>query len=88
MATEIKILRKEGWELNPDDNKVNNIIQALGKNEGHCPTKRINRNGHDQCPCSQYLTHDECYCGLYVKLPKINKDESKRTSTTDVPYSC
>ena len=38
MATEIKILRKEGWELNPDDSKVNGIIKQLGERDGHCPS--------------------------------------------------
>lgn len=88
MATELKILRKEGWDLNPDDNKVNDIIKELGERDGHCPTIIKYRYGHDQCPCSDYLTNDKCHCGLYVKLPKINNDESKRANTENIPYSC
>lgn len=88
MATELKIVRKEGWKLNPDDSKINDIIRQLGERDGHCPTQVKERYGHDQCPCSDYLTNDKCYCGLYVKCPKINKDENKRVNTTDVPYSC
>ena len=88
MATEFKVLEKEGWKLNSDNNKVNNIIRQLGERDGHCPSIVKDRYGHDQCPCSDYLTNDKCYCGLYVKQVKINKDENKRVNTADVPYSC
>lgn len=67
MPVEIKIVRKEGFVLNPDDNVVNNIFRALEKTNGHCPSKHKDRIGHDQCPCSQYLQKGECYCGLYIK---------------------
>ena len=70
MAVELKIVRKKGFILNPDDKIVNNILRALGKNDGHCPCKHPEREGHDQCPCSQYLQKDECYCGLYIKEDK------------------
>jgi ferredoxin-thioredoxin reductase catalytic subunit len=62
-----KIVRKDGWELNPDDNVVNHIIEELAVNYGHCPTHVENRIGHDQCPCSSWLTNSKCYCNLYVK---------------------
>ena len=88
MSTEIKILRKEGWELNSDDDIVNDVIKKLGERNGHCPTTLRDRYGHDQCPCSDYLTNDKCYCRLYVKQVKTNKDENKKVNTTDVPYSC
>ena len=62
-----KIVRKEGWELNPDDNVVNHIIETLEANYGHCPSIHQEREGHDQCPCTSYLQYDKCYCTLYVK---------------------
>lgn len=67
MPVEIKIVRKEGFDINPDDEKVNNIFRLLQVNYGHCPTRISDRNGHDQCPCHSYLSDDKCYCGLYVK---------------------
>ena len=74
MPVEIKIVRKDGFDLSPDDNVVNNIFRSLEKRDGHCPSIHLERNGHDQCPCSQYLTYGECYCGLYVKH-KTETDE-------------
>lgn len=70
MKPEFKILRKAGWDLNPDDNVVNNIIKALENNDGHCPCLHSEREGHDQCPCTAYISNNICYCGLYVE--KIN----------------
>ena len=64
---EFKILRKEGWELNPDDDIVNNIIAELAANFGHCPNHSNDSTGHNICPCSAYLQNDKCYCGLYIK---------------------
>lgn len=67
MPVEIKIVRKAGYKLNPDDNTVNNIFRALERCDGHCPCHHPEREGHDQCPCHDYLKNGICYCGLYVK---------------------
>ena len=67
---EIKIIRKEGFKLNPNDEIVNRIFRELDKNGGHCPTIIKNRVGHDQCPCSEYLQNNICYCKLYIKEDK------------------
>lgn len=64
---EWKILRKKGWKLNPDDNVVNGILNGLRRCDGHCPCCHPERRGHDQCPCSEYITYDNCFCNLYVK---------------------
>ena len=76
MPVEIKIVRREGFRLNPDDNTVNNIFRALERCDGHCPCKHNNRRGHDQCPCSEYLQYGNCYCGLYVKDDDYDKQEA------------
>lgn len=73
MKNTFRIVRKAGWELNPEDAKVNEIIERLYKNDGHCPTKVKTRIGHDQCPCSSWLTNSKCYCNLYV-LKEVWKD--------------
>lgn len=71
---DIKILRKEDWDLNPNDNVVNGILKALIKNDGHCPCVHPERRGHDQCPCSEYLQYDNCLCNLYVKSNESSKN--------------
>lgn len=75
MKPEFKILRKTGWDLNPDDKVVNSIIRALERNGGHCPCKHDEREGHDQCPCTMYIANNVCYCGLYVKLEDLKLKE-------------
>ena len=45
---EIRIVRKEGFIINPDDEEVNKIFRQLDRNGGHCPSKVPNRKGHDQ----------------------------------------
>jgi ferredoxin-thioredoxin reductase catalytic subunit len=62
----VKILRKKGWILNPNDKIVNAILNRVEKNEGNCPCH--NDTEDKQCPCSNYREHDHCCCGLYVKL--------------------
>ena len=50
----IKIFRKEGWELNPNDKVVNAIIKRCEACDG-------------ECPCKEYRENDVCHCSLYVK---------------------
>lgn len=82
---EIKIVRKQGFMLNPKDEVVNKIFRALEKHDGHCPTNNPNRIGHDQCPCSAYLQNNECYCGLYVK--DYSKVQANNVKTLDAESS-
>ena len=70
MATEIKITRIPGFDINPNDVIVNDVLKQLDLNHGHCPTLVKDRVGHDQCPCSAYLQDKTCYCGLYVSIKK------------------
>lgn len=67
-----KIVRKEGWELNPSDYIVNDIIAKLEANYGRCPSHEGNDTDHNICPCSSYLQHNKCYCQLYVKKENNN----------------
>ena len=61
----IKIFRKEGWILNPDDKIVNSILKRREENKGKCPS---HNNGDDKhCPCSDYREKDICHCNLYIK---------------------
>lgn len=62
----IKILRKEGWQLNADDRKVNIIISMIERNNGECPCHNDSEDKH--CPCTDYREKDLCHCGLYTKV--------------------
>jgi ferredoxin-thioredoxin reductase catalytic subunit len=68
--TQIIILRKEGWILNPNDKVVNGILRRCAKNDGLCPCVHDSEayEGKDlHCPCTDYTMHDKCECGLYIK---------------------
>ena len=65
----IKILRKEGWDLNPNDKVVNSILNRCELNEGHCPCVHEEVSNLDEilCPCVEYREKNYCRCNLYVK---------------------
>lgn len=68
---EIKILRKPGWVLNPNDKTVNSIFRMLMKNNGECPCHNPGKTKEERlCPCKSYVVEDKCHCGLYLKLDK------------------
>ena len=63
----ISILRLPGWELNPNDTTVNNIIYRCEHNEGKCVS--ADNNSTDlHCPCTAYKLYGKCYCGLYLRV--------------------
>ena len=62
-----KILRKEGWTLNPDDKVVNAILERVALNDGECPCVNPGTTHEDRtCPCREYREHGVCHCNLYV----------------------
>ena len=64
----IKILRKEGWDLNPNDKVVNAILSRAEKNNGECPCHNPGETHEDRlCLCKEYRENDCCHCTLYVK---------------------
>ena len=67
----IPILRKEGWELNPNDRILNNILRKIELNNGDCVC--YNKGIDTQCPCSDYRENDICHCSLYVKSNTLTK---------------
>lgn len=62
----IKILRKIGWELNPNDKIINTILSRCEKNGGKCPCHNTSEDPH--CPCTDYRDKDTCHCNLYVRV--------------------
>ena len=64
----IQILRKEGWDLNPNDKVVNAILKRCEMNNGECPCHNDGDTKEKRmCPCENYRLKDHCCCGLYIK---------------------
>ncbi len=63
----IKIYRKEGWILNPNDDVVNKAIEKHSQSKKECP---VYGKEETCCPCSDYIERDKCKCGLYLKVNK------------------
>lgn len=61
----IKIFRKKGWIMNPNDTILNKVIKRIEGNGGECPC--YNQSIDKRCPCSDYRDNDICHCGLYIK---------------------
>ena len=72
--------RKNGFQLNTNEETVKRIIQGLLANEKkygkkYCPCRRITGNQEEDskniCPCSYHLKEIEknghCICGLFVR---------------------
>lgn len=54
--------------VNPDNNLVLEIRQALKDNNGYCPC-RIIKNEDTLCMCKEFREGPAglCHCGLYIK---------------------
>ena len=61
----IKILRKKGWILNPNDKIVNAILKRVELNNGECSCQNDSSDKH--CPCTDYRDNNLCHCNLYIK---------------------
>jgi ferredoxin-thioredoxin reductase catalytic subunit len=70
----IQILRKEGWQLNPNDKVVNGILKMVERNNGECPCHNPGETAEDRmCPCKEYRENDTCHCSLYLKKEKVGE---------------
>ena len=55
-------------KLNPDQIIVGKIVNAIKKNEGHCPCNQGSTPKEDTvCPCKKYREQHFCCCNLYVR---------------------
>lgn len=57
-------------KLNEDKNVVEEIRQALKKNEGYCPCKLLH-TPDTKCMCKEFRDQQDeglCHCGLYRKV--------------------
>lgn len=61
---------KMWYALNPDEDYVKVVTQAVKDNDGYCPCKII-KNEDTKCMCKEFRerkTPGECHCGLFVKI--------------------
>lgn len=55
-----------GWKLNPDEEIVQKITNAINKRDGHCPCILIT-NETTFCPCNDFISGKGCLCNLFIK---------------------
>lgn len=56
--------------LNPDNEIVKMVREALKDNDGYCPCKIIHIP-ENKCMCKDFREQEEegqCHCGLYIKV--------------------
>ena len=71
------IAEETGYAINEEGGKVDGILKALNRRDGHCP---CGGNG-DQflCPCRIMREHGICKCGLFRNAVDINPRDGKST---------
>lgn len=55
--------------VNPDNEVVKTVRQALKDNDGYCPCKVLHI-ADNKCMCKDFREQGEgeCHCGLYIKI--------------------
>lgn len=65
-----KVSNQMGYIISSDDKKVNGILDALNRKNGHCP---CGGNGQQFiCPCVNMREYGICKCGLYENIRPVN----------------
>ena len=65
-----KMSNKTGYIISDDDKKVDGILIALNRKNGHCP---CGGNGRQfLCPCVIMRENGICKCGLYKNVEPVN----------------
>ena len=55
---------------NPDENKYNEVTEAVKKADGYCPCM-LQKTPETKCICKVFKDQaevGECYCGRFVKI--------------------
>lgn len=73
-----KIVREAGYAVSDNEQKVNNILKALNKRDGHCPCGGMTEDFI--CPCKMMREHGACKCGLYMDFKDIEPKDMKSTA--------
>lgn len=57
-----------GFAINSDNGRVDGILRALCRTDGHCP---CGGNGNQyKCPCINMRDNGMCKCGLFENIPE------------------
>ena len=65
-----KVSNQYGYIISSNEKKVNGILEALNRKNGHCP---CGGNGPQfLCPCVNMREHGICKCGLYEKITPVD----------------
>ena len=70
-----KIAREAGFAISDNEQKVNNILKALDKRDGHCPCGGMTEDFI--CPCKMMREYGACKCGLYMDFKDIEPNNMK-----------
>lgn len=72
-----RIAHEAGYVISGNEQKVDNILKALNKRDGHCPCGGMTQQF--VCPCEMMRNYGECKCGLYVSAKDIDPKDAKST---------
>lgn len=65
-----KVSNRFGYIVSSDEKKVNGILEALNRKDGHCP---CGGNGVQFiCPCVNMREYGICKCGLYENVRPLD----------------
>ena len=65
-----KVSNQMGYIISSDERKVNGILEALNRKNGHCP---CGGNGTQfLCPCVNMREYGICKCGLYENVRQVS----------------
>lgn len=70
-----RIATENDYKISDNEKRVDGILKALNKRDGHCPCGGMT----DQflCPCEMMREYGACKCGLYESAKDINPREAK-----------
>ena len=65
-----KVSNQMGYIISNNEKRVEGILEALNRKNGHCP---CGGNGPQfLCPCINMREHGICKCGLYENITPVN----------------
>lgn len=73
-----KVALFQGFAISRDDKKVDGILAALNRKDGHCPCG--GSGPQFKCPCAIMREHGICKCGLFENVPDRNIKSGGSTS--------
>jgi ferredoxin-thioredoxin reductase catalytic subunit len=73
-----KVVREFGYAVSDNDQKVDNILKALNKRDGHCPCGGM--TDYFLCPCEMMRGHGVCKCGLFKNFKDVNPTDTRSTA--------